>query len=270
MLQRTYQKLQTREGITLVASIAIIVATVGLITGGFGRHSKMRGFDGVQQPSITVSGNGEVFAVPDTAQFTFTVSKDAKTMADAQKQVSDIGNDLVAKLKAVGVAEKDIKTEGFNAYPKYETKAMSICSPTYCPPSGNPVITGYTVSHTYSVKVRNLEQSSDIAKLLTDAGVSSLDGPQFTIADIDEIKNDARDKAIGDAKEQAKILARQLGVRLGDIVDFQVIDNGNYPMPMYARASMDAGMAEKVSAPNIEPGQSDIKVQVQITYRIRD
>lgn len=166
---------------------------------------------------------GEVFAIPDTAQFTFTVTKDSKTMAESQKQVSDVGNDLVAKLKAAGIDEKDIKTEGFNAYPKYENKAGIVCSPTYCPPS-NPVITGYTVSHTYSVKVRNLEKASDIAKLLTDAGVSSLNGPDFTIADIDSVKDDARDKAIEDAKEQAQILARQLGVRLGDILDFQVIE----------------------------------------------
>ncbi len=272
MFQKAYQKLQTKEGLMFVVSVAIIISVIGGIIGGF-RHRGMGGFPGgAQQPSITVSGTGEVFAIPDTAQFSFTISKDAKTMAEAQKQVSDIGNDLIAKLKAAGIDEKDIKTEGFNAYPKYETKAMiSACTPTYCPGAGNPVIVGYTVSHTYSVKVRNLNKSSDIAKLLTDAGVSSLNGPDFTIADIDSVKNDARDKAIADAKEQAKVLARQLGVRLGEIIDFQVVDNGYYPMPMYARASAvaDAGMAEKVTAPDIQPGQSDIKVQVQITYRIR-
>jgi len=273
MFQKIYQKLQTREGITLVASLALIVATVGMILGGVGHHPKMGGLSGgVQQPSITVSGNGEVFAVPDVAQFSFTITKDAKTMAEAQKLVSDLGNNLIEKLKMSGIDEKDIKTEGFNAYPKYENKvAMGMpCSPTYCPPyDGNPVITGYTVSHTYSVKVRNLEKSSDIAKLLTDANVSSINGPDFTIADLDSIKNDARDKAIADAKEQAKILAKQLGVRLGDIVDFQVVDNGGYPMPMYDRAMTSAAGIEKAVAPDIEPGQSDIKIQVQITYRIR-
>ncbi len=273
MFQKIYQKLQTREGITLIASLALVVATLGMILGGFGRHPKMGGFsDGIQQPSITVSGNGEVFAVPDVVQFSFTITKDAKTMADAQKQVSDLGNGLISKLKAAGIDEKDIKTEGFNAYPKYENKvAMGMpCSPTYCPPyDGNPVITGYTVSHTYSVKVRNLEKSSDIAKLLTDTNVSSINGPDFTIADIDSVKNDARDKAIADAKAQAKILAKQLGVRLGDIIDFQVVDGGYYPVPMYAKAGMMDSAATPVAAPTIEPGQSDIKVQVQITYRIR-
>ncbi len=273
MFQKIYQKLQTREGITLIASLALIVATLGMIFGGFGNHPKTGGYpDGIQQPVITVTGNGQVFAVPDVAQFTFTITKDAKTMADSQKQVSELGNGLIDKLKAAGIEGKDIKTEGFSAYPKYETAQLDMrpCSPTYCPPSdGKQVIVGYTVSHTYSVKVRNLDNSSDIAKLLTDANVSSINGPDFTIADIDSVKNDARDKAITDAKEQAKILAKQLGVRLGEIVDFQVLDGGYYPMPMYAKAGMMDSEATPVPAPNIEPGQSDIKVQVNITYRIR-
>ena len=272
MFQRIYQKLQTREGLMLVVSVAIIISVIGGIVGAICGHGGPRRSSDTTQPSITVTGNGEVFAVPDVAQFSFTISKDAKTMADAQKQVSDLGNGLIDKLKAAGIEEKDIKTEGFNAYPKYETAKMDVrpCSPTYCPPSnGDQIIVGYTVSHTYSVKVRNLDKSSDIAKLLTDANVSSINGPDFTIADIDSVKNDARDKAIADAKAQAKVLAKQLGVHLGDIIDFQVVgDNPIYPM--YAKsAMMDSAVGASAPAPTIEPGQSDIKMQVQVTYRIR-
>ena len=272
MFQKAYQKLQTKEGLMLVVSVAIISTLIGGIFGRFWRHHGSMGFGGNPEPSITVSGEGEAFAIPDIAQFTFTIEKDSKTMADAQKQVSDIGNSLVDKLKAAGIDEKDIKTEGFNAYPKYETVRMDIrpCTPSYCPPyDGKQIIVGYTVSHTYSVKVRSLEKASDVAKLLTDAGVFSINGPDFTIADIDSVKDDARNKAIANAQKQAKVLAQQLGVRLVRIVDFQVVDNGYYPMPLYARASMDAGMMEKASAPNIEPGETKIKLQVQITYKIR-
>jgi uncharacterized protein YggE len=273
MFQKIYQKLQTREGITLVASTTLIVITLGIILGGIGyRHRARSVSGGTQRPTIAVVGKGEVFAVPDVAQFTFTITKDAPTMANAQKQVADIGNKILEQLSAVGIEDKDIKTEGFNAYPKYENKMIAVtCSPTYCPPnSGNPVVVGYTVSHTYSVKVRNLEKAPDIAKLLTDANVSSINGPDFTIADLDAIKNEARGKAIIDAQEQAKILAKQLGVHLGKIIDFQVVDAGYYPMSLYARDTLASGaVAEKVSAPSIEPGQSDINVQVQVTYTIR-
>ncbi len=277
MFQKIYQKLQTREGVMLMVSlalgVAIIIAVLGLIFGG--HHGPRYSDAGGQEATIAVTGNGEAFAVPDVAQFTFTINKDAKTMAEAQKQVSELGNVLINKLESAGINKKDIKTEGFNAYPKYENRAVSTsmmpCSPTYCPPTEtNSVIVGYTVSHTYSVKVRNLDKASDIAKLLTDVGVSSISGPDFTVDNIDSIRNDARSQAIVDAKVQAKILAGQLGVKLGKIVDFQVINNGGYPVPMYARAvSSDAVAGEKAVAPALEPGQTDVKVQVQVTYEIK-
>lgn len=257
----------TVKGVFTLIFLAIIVILIirGLFPGG-------RLSDGIDQPAITVSGNGEAFAVPDVAQFTFVITKDAKTMADAQGQVSALGNNLIAKLKSEGIDEKDIKTEGFNAYPKYENKvAVGMpCSPTYCPPyNSNPVITGYTVSHTYSVKVRNLDKASDIAKVLTDANVSSINGPDFAVDNIESVQNEARSKAIVDAKTQARVLARQLGVHLGRIIDFQVVGNGP-TYPMYAKAAMmDSAAGSSAPAPELAPGQTEVKVQVQITYRIR-
>ena len=274
MFQKIYQKLQTREGLTLIVSIAIIVGVVGFIIGGFHRGDREMGNAQGQVPSITVTGQGEVFAVPDVAQFTFSIEKTAPTMAAAQKLATDQGNALVQKLKDEGIDKKDIKTEGFNAYPKYENKAVSSlirpCGPQSCPPEAvNSVITGYTVNQSYSVKVRNLDKSGDIAKLITDNNVSSVNGPDFTIDDMTAVTNGARDKAIADAKEQAEILARQLGVHLRKIVDFQVV-NGGVVAPYAMRATASADMVgAKEAAPTIEPGQSDIKVQVNITYRIQ-
>lgn len=273
MFKKITDKLQTREGITLVASIALIIGIIAFVFGGFNYRNHAKGMNGQPAPSITVTGNGEVFVAPDVAKFTFTVEKDAKTMSDAQKSVTEQGNALIAQLKDAGIEEKDIKTEGFNAYPKYENQNtssfMGSCVPGYCPPMNTkPVIVGYTVSHTYSVKVKNLEKSGDIAKLITDANISSLSGPDFTIDDQNKINNDARDKAITDAKEQAEILADQLDVHLGKIVDFQVINSGMIA-PYAMRAMAGSDMVEKASAPTIEPGQTNVKIQVQITYQIR-
>ncbi len=273
MFSNLKQKFQTREGVMLVGSVALVFAMFALL--GLGVYSFAKADQANQEYStISVTGNGESFVTPDIAKFTFTVQKDAKTMNDAEKAATADANALVEKLKAAGIAEKDIKTEGFNAYPKYETKSAVAmpCSPTYCPPynPGNPVIVGYTVSHTYSVKVRDLDKAGDIAQLITSSNPSSVNGPDFTIDDEDKVMNDARGKAIADAKSQAKVLSRQLGVRLGKIVDFQVMGNGPYPM-LYAKSAManESMDAAGAPAPTIEPGQTDVKVQVQITYRVR-
>lgn len=265
MFQRTYQKLQTREGITFVASLALIALIFTMLFGGWGHHGR-KGYGDIDNiATITVTGNGEAVASPDIAKFTFTVSQDAKTMNEAQKLASDQGNALVQELQDAGIDKKDIKTEGFNAYPKYENQSRT--SGIYY--GGNPVIVGYTVSTTYSVKVRNLDKAGDIATLITSSNVSSVNGPDFTFDDPNKISNNARNKAIADAKVQAEILARQLGVRLVKIIDFQVVGGGNVPYPMaYSAKAMDSAM-ELAPAPDILPGESDVQVQVNITYEIR-
>lgn len=272
MFQRIYQKLQTREGITLVASVALIVLTIGFVTHGWrgGKGDKIDAHEFT--PSISVSGTGEMNVSPDIAQFTFSVSKDAATIASARDEVTTIGNDLIAKLKAAGIAEKDIKAENLSTYPKYENKRVSMqpCTPMYCPPSDtNPVIVGYTVSINYSVKVRDLDQVSKIAELLTNAKLFSLNGPNFSIDDVKAVQDQAREKAIDDAKAQAKVLARQLGVRLGKIVDFQVDGAGGMPVPMYDRAMNVGASVEKAVAPELPTGETKVTSNVVITYSIR-
>src|SRR3989344_211052 len=84
--------------------------------------------------TISVSGEGEVFAVPDTATFSVTVRETAKQVKDAQDTVTKKGNDIIAYLKAGGVEEKDIKTTDYNVNPQYEW-TQSVCPQSgYCPP----------------------------------------------------------------------------------------------------------------------------------------
>ena len=49
--------------------------------------------------TITVSGDGEVFAVPDTATFSVTVQEEAKDVKAAQEVATKKGNDIKSYLK---------------------------------------------------------------------------------------------------------------------------------------------------------------------------
>lgn len=266
MFQKAYQKLQTREGITLVASLALVGLIILMLIFGLRTLFAHRPLQ--NEGTLVVTGKGEVVAVPDIATFTYMVSQEKKTMAEAQTASSEVAHRINEKLQSSGVLEKDITMQGFNANPTYTYPQP--CYDQACPVS-QPKISGYAVSQSYTIKVRDLNKASDIAQILTDTGASSVSGPRFEIDNQDEIHNDARDKAIGDAREQAYLLAQQLGVRLGKIIDFQVAGNGNYPMPMYA--SMDRATAgspmEKSVAPDIQPGESTVSSQVTITYNIR-
>lgn len=222
--------------------------------------------------TITLSGHGEITAVPDIASVYFTISKDSKTVKEAQTLVAGIEKKSLDFLKTSGVLEKDIKTSNASFYPKYEyrydTKIMMPCTQYGCPPTpGNNVIVGYTASESITVKVRNTDDVGKIMQGLGALGVSDLNGPNFSIDNEDGLKAAARKKAIEEAQVKAEVLARDLGVRLGKITSFN--ESGNYPMPMYERTMMAGAVAKDSTPAQLPKGENIISSDVSITYEIR-
>src|SRR3989344_7177700 len=149
------------------------------------------GRDYPAQNIITVSGEGEVMAVPDVAEATFDVREEAKDVPDAQKKVTEKMNAIIDALKALGVAEKDIKTVNYNVYPKYEYRNETVVCPagSYCPPApGKQILTGYEVSHAAQIKIRKVSDAGAILSKLGALKVSNLSGINFSIDDEEALK----------------------------------------------------------------------------------
>ena len=223
--------------------------------------------------TIQVAGTGEISAVPDIAEISFTVSQDSKTMADAQKTITDSATKALSYLKTQGIADADIKTEDYSVSPKYEwqTQSMRPCvEGSICPPDGQNVLVGYSASESITVKVRNIDNAGAIITGLGGTGVTDISGPNFTIDNDDALKTEVRAKAITDAKTKATELAKELGVSLIRIVNFSDNGGGGYPMPMYAKSMMadSAGAVAPTAAP-LPTGENKYTSNVTITYEIR-
>lgn len=221
--------------------------------------------------TITVSGKGEIVAVPDIATVTFAVVEQAKTVNEAQTKATAKMDTTLAALKALGIEEKDIKTTDYNAYPRYEY-FQQVCTQFSCPPSGGQTIVGYEVRQSIMVKIRKIDDAGKILGEIGKAGVSDISGLTFTVDNYDDRVVEARKDAIDDAKAQAKKLAGDLGVRLGDIVSFSE-SGGGYPVPMYMSKDVAYGMGGAMSEaanPQIPTGENKIISNVMITYEIRD
>lgn len=223
--------------------------------------------------TITLSGHGEVQAVPDIANVYFSIRKEGKTVKEAQDAVAIVEKASLDFLKNNNVAEKDIQTSNASFNPKYEysydAKVLMPCNEFGCPPRpGKSVISGYEAFESITVKVRNTDDVGTIMQGLGGLGVTDLSGPNFAIDDEDGLKAEARKKAIDDAKEKAEALARDLGVRLGRISNFS--ESGNYGPVYYGKAMMelDSAVSAPVSA-EIPKGENTISSDVTITYEIR-
>lgn len=233
------------------------------------KEYKYIGSDIVPHNIITVSGEGEVFAVPDIATFTFSSSEDSKTVKEAQDKVTKKMNLALEVLrKDYGIEDKDVKTVDYSVYPKYENTNFP-CTEFRCP-AGKQDLVGYTVTQTVSVKVREVTEAGKILGSMGEVGVTNISGLNFTIDDEDILKREARQIAITDAREKAKVLSKDLGVKLMRIVSFS--ETGNYPIyySKFGVAEMSvANDGRGAIAPELPVGENKIMSNVTITYEIR-
>jgi uncharacterized protein YggE len=218
--------------------------------------------------SISVQGHGQVDKAPDTAKFSFTVQDEEKDTAKAQEVVSKKISAVKADLLAAGVEEKYITTDSYNSYPDYQY-TNNLCSKGIpCPPNGQQILKGYIVSQNVNISVKDLSKTEIVAGILGKDGVTSISGPNLGFEDPHAVTNEARAKAIADAKVQAQTLADSLGVHLVRIVSFS--ENGSGPQPIYDKHMMSAGMAtSQATAPSIPTGVQTITSDVTITYEIQ-
>jgi len=258
------QPVAALSGVLGILIIFLIVLTVGELKG-----LRYIGAGIPATNTITVSGEGEVFAVPDIATFSVSVQEEAKEVQDAQEVATEKTNSIIAFLKGEGVEERDIKTTDYSVYPQYDY-LQSVCSEGYCPP-GRQELRGYQVSQTLTVKVRDTEEAGALLSGVGSRGASNVSGLTFTIDDEDALQTQARELAIADAQTKAEELADQLGVKIVRVTGFYENDYG-YPTPYaYGLGGADTAIrAETIKvAPELPVGENKIVSNVNVTYEIR-
>ncbi len=245
-----------------VISIFFIAKTVNEFKTG-----ALIGRSGGATNIITVSGKGEVLAVPDVATFTYSVTEESKLVADAQKMATDKSNKVIDFLKSKNIDAKDIKTTGYNINPKYEYSS-GVCNNFNCAPS-KQILTGYEVTQSVEVKVRKIDQAGDVIAGIGGLGVQNLSGLNLSVDNQDALVKDARTKAIADARADADRIAKDLGVSVVRVISF-VEEGQSQPPMMYAKESMAMGANDAAApAPQIQAGENKITSNVSVTYEIR-
>jgi uncharacterized protein YggE len=249
--------------IVLFLAVEVVAATKGLRYIGAGLQATN---------TITVSGHGEAFGVPDIATFSFSVVSSKATVADAQTDATAKINAITTYLTGAGVDKKDIQTSDYSVYPQYEYNQV-VCpsapvggSAIYCPPS-RQTLKGYEVRQTTTVKVRDTAKAGDLLSGVGGKGATEVSGLNFTFDNPDQVQQEARNKAITNAKTKADVLAKSLGVSLVRVVSYNE-NGGGYPVPMYAKDvayGLGAGVANQSSAPEISTGQNKVTSDVNVT-----
>jgi len=230
--------------------------------------------------TISVTGSAEVSSEPDVATFSFTIQETAETTKEAQRVISEKVANALDTFDGLDIPEKDIKTESYTMHPKYEwvtvtggNEKVSVDGEIYVSGNrGKNVQVGFDVSQNISLTVRDFEIVPDVLDALGSIGVENLYGPNFEIEDPESLQDQARELAIEKAKAKAKKLAKDLDVKLGDIVSFEEGGNGGYyPEPMFGRSDvmMLSGAMEESFSPELPTGENEILKEVTIIYELK-
>ena len=248
-------------GLTIFALLLALVAYASLTFAQM-NHLEM------MPPSISVSGEGEMLAVPDVGQFTFSVEAQAADATMAQEQSGTKINEIIGFLTESGIAETDITTQSYNLYPNYRFE-QAICLPGTICRGGEQIQDGFIVNQTVSVKIRNTDNASAIITGVGEREATNISSLNFVVDDTNALMAEARSLAVKDARDKAELLAADLGVSLGRITGYFEEDNRYAPEPMYSRNMAFEGMEESdFGGPMLPMGEEKTTARVTVTFEI--
>lgn len=254
--------------VRFAAAAALAVLALFLLVKTFDAMARFGEGETPMVNTITVSGTGTSSATPDVATITFTVQETAASVKEAQDAATKKSDDAIAAMSGFGVADKDVKTLDYNVSPQYAPQGGGCPPGVMCTmmPQVSSKITGYQVSQTVQVTVRDTAKAGDVIGKLGALGVQNISGPNFMVDDDNGVMNEARANAIKNAHDKAKELAKELGVSLGDVVSYS--DQGGV-YPMYAKGGVAMMDSVASPAPTLPVGTDERTVNVQVTYRIK-
>jgi uncharacterized protein YggE len=206
---------------------------------------------------ITVSGTGEVYATPDVGLIDISVKTEGKDVAVATNDNSVKMNSIISFIKSSSVEDKDIKTTGFNISPTYAWQDKT----------GIRTLTGYEITQTINVKIRDLTKVGVIISGATEKGANDVSSLSFSVDNDEKVKEDAKNLAIKDAQAKAKNLEKVLGIKMVKIINFS--ENSYNPTYVSYDSSYKMLSSAGSVAPTIQTGQNKITSTVTITYAIR-
>lgn len=217
------------------------------------QHMEMMG----RVPEVITSAQGEARVTPDRATIYIGVQTRATTAAQAGAENARKQRLVIDTLRALGIAEAQISTIGYNVYPEQ----------VFQPDKGDkaPRIVGYNVTNVVRVEVRKLDKLGALLDAVLAKGANTINSLDFWASNQDEARRSALSAAVGRARGDAEALAKGAGGELGDLLEVSSAPTSSPPVP-YPAVKMEAMRSAAVPTP-INPGEQTITVNVTARWR---
>lgn len=203
--------------------------------------------------TIVVPGEGRVSVEPDQAAVRLGVSLVRPTAGEARESAAATMTSILAAVSAAGVERRDVRTAfvGLSPVTDYSSER-------------GPHVTGYQLSNTIDVVVRDLPAVGALIDAALGAGATSLDGLELRVADPAAAESEARTLAVADARRRATTLAEAAGRPLGRVKSIVEAAPGRpFPPNPVAEMALKATIETPVAA-----GSQAIVVSVVVGFEL--
>lgn len=211
-----------------------------------------------KENTIGVSGYGTVSYVPNQATYTTGIETEAENAAEAVRQNSEAMENVLAEIKKLGLPDKAVQTSQYTIQPRYEhTRQLN--------GTQKQVLKGYLVRNTLNLHITDIELLGTLLDSVAQAGANTGGNLSFGTDTYDTLREEARRKAVQDARKKADTLAQEAGVRITGVhsIDEQAMHS---PQPPHRAMMMRSAMAESASSVPIRQGEQEVNISVNVVY----
>lgn len=205
-------------------------------------------------PVIDLTISETIETPPDIATFSTGVQTMAPTASAAVRANNVQMASVVARLKTLGIADRDIQTTQINLNQQFDYR------------DGQQIFKGYQASNMVNAKLRDLKKLGAFLDALAVDGATNFSGPSFGIDDDSSFREAARDKVWASAMARARSLARKAGYNDVRVLRVEETDNqGRFaPMAMAVRTSMN----DMEKSTPISPGELSVGASMSFTFEM--
>jgi uncharacterized protein YggE len=238
-------------------SARVIGLTLSSLLALIGRAAAHDAGAGAATPStIRVVAEASAVVKPDLAVLELGVTTDKPTAEAATAENARKMEAIVAALKKEVGAGGEVKTVGFNVFPRYGEPRRG---------EAQPPIASYMVSNTVRVQAPDVSAAGRIIDRAFKLGANTVNRVTFTLKDPEPAQTEALRAAAAKARARATAMAAPLGLRVAHVLS--IAEGREAPIP-FQYDGAEGGLMATARATPLEAGSLEVRATVTVIFAI--
>ncbi len=234
------------RGFALCAGMILFIVSIPAFSG-----AQDRGF----APIIDVTGQAVITAPPNLATIIFSVENSEARAESAIRKNAELSGKVITALRRLLNKDITVSTSNYTIQPLYERdKELFEKSNRIVPRS-------YRVNNSIFIQTSRIERLGSAIDTAVGAGATRVGSLTFHRTDKDQLRKQAAEKALENAVDYAKRLAKAAGLGVRRIKYIQYVPNNAEP------GTEQTMQVEGVGTP-IVPGQITFESFVSVTFEL--